>query len=42
MVKKVQQLGKSGMFEGGSCHVKITQTFAKTGEGFLFLMVMVI
>ncbi len=25
-----------GMFEGGICHVKITQTFAKQGEGFLF------
>lgn len=36
MVKIKSQSGKCGMFEGGSCHVKITQTFAKTGGGFLF------
>ena len=25
------------MFEGGSCHVKINQTFARNGEGFLLM-----
>ena len=29
MVKIKRQLDKSGMFEGGICHIKITQTFAR-------------
>jgi len=36
MVKLKMKI-RCGMFEGGICHVKITQTFAQIGRGFYYL-----